>query len=80
MKIVQWDMERCPSYGGVRLSVSRLMEVFFHEKDTYFLPTHMKVSFLEKCPSYGMSVLGGLTINYYYFTRNYNSWKTLPLQ
>ena len=54
-------MEKCPSYRGVRLTNVRLIEVFY-EKHTYGLPAHVKVSVLERCPSYGMSVLRGFTV------------------
>ena len=52
-------MEKCPSYRGVRLTIVRLIEVFLH---TYVLPGHVKVSVLERCPSYGISVLRGFTV------------------
>ena len=35
---------------------------FFYEKDTKVLPGHVKVSVLERRPSYGMSVLSGFTV------------------
>ena len=54
-------MEKCPFYKGVRLTTVRLIEVFY-EKHTYFLPGHVKVSVLDRCPFYGMSVLGGFTV------------------
>ena len=39
---------------------------FFHEKHTYALPGHVEVSVLERCPSYGMSVLRGFTVVIFY--------------
>ena len=33
-------------------------------KLTYVLPGHVEVSVLERCPSYGMSVLKGFTVLY----------------
>ena len=54
-------MEKCPSYRGVRLTIVRLIEVSY-EKHTYVPPGHVEVSVLERCPSNGMSVLGGFTV------------------
>ena len=54
-------MEKCPSYRGVRLTIVRLIEVFY-EKHTYVLPGQVEVSVSERCPSYGMSVLRGFTV------------------
>ena len=31
-------------------------------RNTHVLPGHVEVSVLERCPSYGMSVLRGLTV------------------
>ena len=48
------DKYKCPSYRGVRL-----MEVIFNRNH---LLGQWKVSVLERCPSYGMSVLRGFTV------------------
>ena len=45
------DMRKYPSQRGVRLTIVRLIEVFY-EKHTYVLPGHVKVSVLQRCPSY----------------------------
>ena len=42
----------------------RLIEDFY-VKHTYYLPGHVKVSVLERCPSYGMSVLRGFTEEFF---------------
>ena len=52
------DEQKCPSYRGVRL-----IEVIFNRNRPL---GHLKVSVLERCPSYGMSVLRGFTV----FTNN----------
>ena len=54
-------MEKNPSYRSVRLTIVRLIEIF-HEKHTYALPGNVKVSVLERCPCYEMSVLRGFTV------------------
>ena len=54
-------MEKCPSYRGFHLTIVRLVEVFY-EKHTNVLPGHVKVSVLDRCPSYGMSVLRGCPV------------------
>ena len=54
-------MEKCPSYRGVRLTIVRLVEVFY-EKHTCVLPGHVEMFVLERCPSSGMSVLRGFTV------------------
>ena len=46
--------QKCPSYRGVRL-----IEVIFNRNRPL---GHLKVSVLERCPSYGMSVLRGFTV------------------
>ena len=51
------SLGKCPSYGGVRLTVFRLIKDL-----TYVLPGHVKVFVLERCPSYGMSVLRYFTV------------------
>ena len=48
------DEQKCPSYRGVRL-----IEVIFNRNRPL---GHLKVSVLERCPSYGMSVLRGFTV------------------
>ena len=51
---------------------------FFYEKHTYVLPGHVEVSVLERCQSYGKSVLRGFTVCSY---KTYISLhKTLPRQ
>ena len=54
-----WSIIRLIEVSFLRLSV---LQRFFYEKDTYVLPGHVKVSILERCPSYGMFVLRGLTV------------------
>ena len=48
------DKYKCPSYRGVRL-----MEVISNRNHLF---GQWKVSVLERCPSYGMSVLRGFTV------------------
>ena len=55
-------MEKCPSYRGVRLTIARLVEVFY-EKHIYVLPGPLEVSVLERCQSYGMSILKSSTVS-----------------
>ena len=52
MKIVHWDMEKCPSYRGVCLVVVPLIEAM-RKTPNVPLQGHLKVSVLERCPSYG---------------------------
>ena len=54
-----WISVRLIEVSVLRLSV---LQRFFNEKDTYVLPGHVKVSVLQRCPSYGMSVLRGFTV------------------
>ena len=49
------DEQNCPSYRGVRL-----IEVIFNRNRPSL--GHLKVSVLERCPSYRMSVLRGFTV------------------
>ena len=50
------DEQHFPSYGGVRL-----IEVIFNRNLSL---EQLYVSFLGRCPSYGMSVLSGFTVVY----------------
>ena len=68
----------------LRLSV---LQRFFYEEHTYVLPGHVEVSVLERCPSYGMSVLRGFTVHFiqqawggpicfvYYVTPEFRRWR-----
>ena len=61
-------MEKCTSCKSVRL-----IEIFY-ERHIYILPGHVKVSVLESCPSYGMSVLGGFTVIHSTAGENFLFW------
>ena len=54
VKPLKTDKQKCPSYRGVRL-----IKVIFNRNRPL---EHLKVSVLESCPSYGMSVLRGFTV------------------
>ena len=54
-------MDKCASYRAVSLMFACLIELFY-ENDTFVLSGHVKVSVLERCPSYGISVLRGVTV------------------
>ena len=56
VKIVHWDRRKCPSYGGVRLIVVLLVEVFLQGLDLHSAGTRQSVR-LRK-----VSILSGFTV------------------
>ena len=58
MKIAHWDRRKYPFYGGVRLTVFRLTEVFLRKRQLSTAGTSESVR-LREVPVYGMSVLMG---------------------
>ena len=53
IEIILWDFDQCPSYRCVHVTCVRLLEVMLQEND--LLLGQLKLSVLERCPSYVMS-------------------------
>ena len=60
VNIAHWDRRKCPLYGGVRLTVVHITEVFLLERHLSSFKTCECVRFREI--SYWMSVLRGFTL------------------
>ena len=57
------DEQKCPSYRRVRL-----IEVIFNRNCPL---RHLKLSVLERCPSYGLSILRGFTLSVVIALKNF---------